>query len=204
MREKLIAVVAASAAFFYALSSWADVINQQLIQFGGAGNFALGQSLVTPAGGPWNNLTFNWFDTGGTPNPGVPNPIATGTLFLLSQEYLGTPAALSAASAGYIAQSQSIAGGMYLFNANVVIQPNTMYFFYTNQTVPNNSGDGNLITGSAYSSTGGIYTILPNGADARFRLQGRVTPEPSGILLAALGLAAGLLGRRRAIRKGLQ
>jgi uncharacterized protein (TIGR03382 family) len=93
---------------------------------------------------------------------------------------------------------------MYLFNANVVIQPNTMYFFYTNQTVPNNSGDGNLITGSAYSSTGGIYTILPNGADARFRLQGRVTPEPSGILLAALGLAAGLLGRRRAIRKGLQ
>src|SRR5690242_7666954 len=100
MRGKLIATIVVSAAFFHPFAIWADVVREQLIQSGGAGTFALGQSLMTPAGGPWNNLTFNWFDTGGTPNLGVPSPIATGTLFLLNQEYLGTPAALSAATSG--------------------------------------------------------------------------------------------------------
>jgi hypothetical protein len=206
MRGKLIATIVVSAAFFHPFAIWADVISEQLVQAGGAGTFALGQSFTTPAGGPWNNLTFNWFDTGGAPNSGVPNPIATGTLFLLNQQYLGTPGALSAATPGYIAQSQNIALGMYLFSGNVIAQPNTTYFAYTNQTVPNNSGDGDVIAGSAYGDigTGGTYTLLPGNIDARFRLQGNLIPEPSGMLLAASGLAAGLPGRRRAIRKGLR
>jgi hypothetical protein len=205
MRGKLIATIVASAMLSHPIVTWADVVLEQLSQSGGAGTAALGQSLTTPIGGPWNNLTFNWFDTGGTPNSGVPNPIATGTLFLLNQQYLGTPGALSAATPGYIAQSQNIAIGMYLFSGNVIIQPNTTYFFYTNQTVPNNSGDGDVIAGSAYGDigSGGTYVSF-NGIDARFRLQGNVVPEPSGILLAASGLAAGLLGRRRTIRKGLR
>jgi hypothetical protein len=174
----------------------ADVIVQQLIQSGGGATFALGQSLTTPAGGPWNNLAFNWFNTGGPPNPGVPGPIAVGTLFLLSQEYLGAPAALGPATAGYIAQSQSIASGMYHFQDNVTIQPNTTYFFYTNQTVPNNSGDGNVIPGTAYANqgAGGNYVRLAGAIDARFRLQGDVVPEP--VALAAVGWIAMALARR--------
>ena len=52
-----------------------------------------------------------------------------------------------------------------------------MYFFYTNQTVPNNSGDGNTISGAAYAGlgSGGAYIIAPEvqmpdfGCRARFR-----------------------------------
>ena len=44
------------------------------------GQLIPGQSVTTPAGGPWNNITFNFFsDFAGT-------PAAAGTLFLLSQE----------------------------------------------------------------------------------------------------------------------
>jgi hypothetical protein len=201
MRDKLIATILVSATLVYPAVTWADVVLEQLIQSGGSGTAALGQSLTTPIGGPWNNLTFNWFDTGGAPNTGVPTPIANGTLFLLNQQYLGTPGALSAATPGYISQSQSIAGGMYLFSSSLIVQPNTTYFFYTNQTVPNNSGDGDVIAGSAYGDigSGGTYVSF-NGIDARFRLQGSVIPEPSGILLAVSGLAAGLWGRRRSTR----
>src|SRR3954470_18243563 len=94
MNRKFIVVIVTAVAFFHSLAIWADVIAEQLIQGDKAESIALGQSLTTPAGGPWNDLTFNWFDTGGPPYPGIPNPIATGTLFLLGQEYLGTPGAL--------------------------------------------------------------------------------------------------------------
>jgi hypothetical protein len=202
MNGKLFGAIVASAVFCHPLTIWAAVIMEQMVQQGGSGTIALGQSLTTPAGGPWNNLTFNWFNTGGAPNPGTPNPIAVGTLFLLSQEYLGTPGALNAATAGYIAQSQNIASGMYVFGPGATIQPNTTYFFYTNQTVPNNSGDGDVIPGSAYGNvgSGGTYVKLPGGTlggvDARFRLQGSVVPEPhAGLLAMAISLAA--LARRR-------
>jgi hypothetical protein len=204
MRGKTIATILTCAMLFHPSVTRADVVREQLVQSGGAGTAALGQSLTTPIGGPWNNLTFNWFDTGGTPNAGVPNPIATGTLFLLNQEYLGTPGALSAATPGYIGQSQIIAGGMYWFSSSLIIQPNTTYFFYTNQTVPNNSGDGDVIAGSAYGDigSGGTYVSF-NGIDARFRLQGSVIPEPSGMLLIVMALAVGLLSTRRATRNVL-
>jgi hypothetical protein len=197
MNRKFVAVIVAAVAFFHPLAIWADVIAEQLIQGDKAESIALGQSLITPAGGPWNDLTFNWFDTGGAPYPGIPNPIATGTLFLLSQEYLGTPGALSAATGGYIAYSQSIAGGMYIFDPNVTLQPSTTYFFFTNQTVPDNSGDGNSIPGSAYGNvgSGGTYVYL-GGNDARFRLQGNLVPEPSGITIGLLTLLFSFVARR--------
>src|SRR5690242_7835426 len=197
MRKKLIAVIAASAAVLHSAAIRADVILEQMIQAGSAANAALGQSLVTPAGGPWNNLRFNWFDTGGAPNAGVPSPVATGTLFLLSQQYLGTPGTLNPATPGYIAQSQSIASNAYVFGGAVILQPNTTYYFYTNQLVPGNSGDGDVIPGGAYADigTGGTYSAL-GGLDARFRLQGSVVPEPSSIALGLLTFACLLIARR--------
>ena len=53
--------------------------------------------------------------------------------------------------------------------------------------------------GSAYGDigAGGTYALLGGSIDARFRLQGSVIPEPSGMLLAVSGVAAGLLGRKR-------
>lgn len=198
MKRKLIVTVVASAAFLYSCAVRADVISEQLSQAGGAATFALGQSLTTPAGGPWNNVTFNWFDTGGTPNAGVPTPIAAGTLFLVNQQYSGTPAALSASTIGYIAQSQSIAGGMYVFSASLVIQPNTTYYFLSNQTVPNNSGNLNTIPGTAYADTGPGGVYAPVDGDARFRLQGSVVPEPGAAALCILAFfITPVIARRR-------
>eukprot|EP00456_Euglypha_rotunda_P024802 TRINITY_DN20210_c0_g1_i4.p2 TRINITY_DN20210_c0_g1~~TRINITY_DN20210_c0_g1_i4.p2 ORF type:complete len:106 (+),score=26.47 TRINITY_DN20210_c0_g1_i4:199-516(+) len=48
----------------------------------------IGQSITTPSGGPWTNVTFNLYDVSD-------NPSANGTLYLLTQEYLGAPNALS-------------------------------------------------------------------------------------------------------------
>jgi hypothetical protein len=199
MNKKLFGVIIASAAFVHPHASSADVIREQLIRGDKAASIALGQSLITPAGGPWNNLTFNWFDfdTGGTSIPGILNPIAAGTLFLLNQEYLGTPSALSAATGGYIGQSQSIANGIYIFDPDVILQPNTTYFFFTNQSVPNNSGGGNFSLGSAYGDvgSGGTYIALPEGMDARFRLQGNMVPEPSALALWLLAFLLGFVAR---------
>ena len=89
------------------------------------GQLIPGQSVTTPAGGPWNNITFNFFsDFAGT-------PAAAGTLFLLSQEDsifnagATAPQNLSSSTAGYIAQSQSISGGVYVFAPSLVLQPST-------------------------------------------------------------------------------
>jgi hypothetical protein len=191
MRQNILGTIVVSATVFHSYVLFADVISEQLIQADGPETFALGQSLMTPAGGPWNNLTFNWFDS-------ASNPIATGTLFLLNQEYLGTPGALGTATPGYIAQSQSIAGGMYIFAPDISIQPTTMYFYYTNQTVPNNTGDGNVITGSAYADVGngGTYISAPGEFDARFRLQGSVVPEPCSLAICLSAFFIVFVNRR--------
>ena len=55
--------------------------------------FYWGVTFQTPATGPWNNLTFNFYSAV-SPTSGIPTtPAAAGTLYLLSSEYLGTPAA---------------------------------------------------------------------------------------------------------------
>ena len=81
-----------------------------------------GQSVTTPVGGPWNNLTFNWLDLAGAPT-------AAGTLFLLTQAYVGTPAALGAATPGFLATTASISGGMWIFDPSVTIQGATQDIF---------------------------------------------------------------------------
>ena len=45
----------------------------------------LGQSVTTTTGGPWDNISFNFFE----PDD---DPFALGTLFILDTEYLGLPA----------------------------------------------------------------------------------------------------------------
>jgi len=88
-----------------------------------------GQSFTTPSGGPWHNITFNFYSTpagGATP---ASTPAAAGTAFLLTQEYLGTPAALSSSTPGYLAQSISISGGVYVFPSSLALSPGTKYWF---------------------------------------------------------------------------
>src|ERR1700722_9124990 len=59
----------------------------------------LGQSFTTPNGGPWDDITFNFFNADG-------DPIAAGTAYIFSAEYDGDPGGLSSAS--YLAASTGI------------------------------------------------------------------------------------------------
>lgn len=153
---------------------------------------SIGQSLTTPAGGPWNNVEFGWLNT-------VGSLVASGNLFLLNQEYLGTPESLSNSTTGFIAESQNTTGGQFFFAASVVMQPNTQYFLYTDQAQPNLSSTPNnsSVGGEGYTALFGNSSFNTGTFvfDHSFRLEGTVVPEPSTLALGVFGMAG--LGWRR-------
>ena len=144
----------------------------------GTFNFA-GQSVVTPAGGPFNNLRFNWYTFSGPPT-------AFGTLYLLSQEYLGLPGGLSPSTPGFVARSESIVDNQYRFAPGVTLTAGAQYWFYTDT-------QGSFVTsffGSTYAGgdlyVTGVPTLPFHKAlaapgvflDANFRLQGTAVHTP--------------------------
>jgi hypothetical protein len=190
-------------AFIPLTAARADTLVQVTSGSGSTDSFA-GQSVTTPSGGPFNNLSFNFFD------PSSGNPLADGTLFLLSKEYSSsesandTPANLSSSTPGFIAQSTGITGGVYQFDPSVTLQGNTQYFFYSNgnHDISFQATGNPYAGGSFYAAPSGVlaYVISPN-ADVNFRLSGQVAvPLPSaaalGISLLPLGLMARALRRR--------
>ena len=93
-----------------------------------------GQSVTTPAGGPWNSIGFNFVQCG---NPsgtsclaGTNSPYALGNLYLLTQVYDGLPSGLSSATPGFVAEATTIVGGVWTFASSVTLTPSTQDFFY--------------------------------------------------------------------------
>lgn len=158
---------------------------------------APGQSLTTPVGGPWGNIQFSWFNTSDG------SRLAEGSLFLLSSAYTGTPSGLSPSTTGFIATGTVPGGGVgsyYSFDSSVILQPNTQYFFYSNNR-PGGSGatgfngSGTYSGGIRYGSGNGTDAFAARSGDYFFLLEGTQVPEATTTV--SLGLAlAGLVGFR--------
>jgi hypothetical protein len=145
----------------------------------------IGESFTTPGGGPWNNITFNFYSD-------VPatTPLAAGDAFLLTQEYLGSPAGLSSSTPGFLAESISVSGGIYIFASSLVLNPGTEYWLYEDTAIQaTGSGTGGSPAGQAYFGGDGSFSAGPGGELLNFTLDGTVVPEPSTWLMGISGLA---------------
>jgi len=163
-----------------------------------------GVPLTTPAGGPYDHLSFFFFGTGP-----VITPLANGTLFLLSKPYNSdqnandTPFNLSSSTDGYIAQAAA-SGGVYQFTTSVTLQGNTAYYFYSNGLV--NAAVSTTGTSDRSNDFSDPFATIANSRP-NYRLSGTAVtaavPLPSAASLGAAFLPAGMLWaalRRRKLR----
>ena len=162
------------------------------------GGFALGQSVTTPAGNSWTNISFNLVESSSN------NPYAEGELFLLSASYAGPAAGLSSSTSGFLASTTDIANGEWVFAPDVTLNPSTQYYFYTGTQFDGSHNiwfslsdpySGGEASQASYSS---YYGSLPS-VDLVFTLSGTVVPvpEPTTLALAGLGAASLLAFRRK-------
>jgi len=167
------------------------------IASGGSG-FTLGQSVTTPAGNSWTNISFNLVDSISH------NPYAEGELFLLSASYAGTAASLSSSTSGFLASTANITNGEWVFAPDVTLNPSTQYFFYMGTSFDGShevlfSGSNPYSGGEALEALGSDPYGPVSGADLVFTLSGTVVPvpEPTTLALTGLGGLSLLLFRRR-------
>jgi hypothetical protein len=148
-----------------------------------------GHSFTVPAGTAYNQLTFSWISSDQVTR------LAAGNLFLLTQEYLSSPANLSAATPGFVAESTGIANSAYVFHPSVTINPSTQYWVYMGDDASLAGGGFTFLNpypgGKAYeqfTSPNSPYFNNGEGLDFNFILSGVAVPEPSTVLLLAIGL----------------
>ena len=157
-----------------------------------------GETVTTIAGGPWDALSLNFYNYAGAPE-------AVGDVFLLSQQYLGTPSNLSSSTPGFIAEGTA-SDGFYDFASGVTALGGTEYWVYTDaplQLTGGASGNGSYFTGLAASD----FSASP-GTDVNYTLTGSPTgslvetPESGTLSLMLLGIGL-VLGMRKRIARSL-
>lgn len=166
---------------------------------GGGGFYDPGLKIVTPTGGSgWDHITFNWYHS----STGASR--AEGTVFLLTEEYTGTPQDLSSSTSGYVAEAAA-SGGVYTFADSVTLSPDTTYYFYAEMfgsfTATNiaSSNSGDVAAHQSYRAANGNGSFSTTTSDVHFSLNGdavAAVPEPSYMVMLLSG-AAVLHWRRR-------
>jgi hypothetical protein len=153
-----------------------------------------------------SNLTFNFYS-----DAALTTPEATGTLYLLNSEYLGTPSGLSSSTPGYLASTGASTSGpaLWIF-PSVSLSAGTEYWVYGSSIQPSIYTIGTPFPpdGAYFFVTGsdGFNAIGDeNGfnADLNFLATTNTgeredTPEPTTLLLMAPALL--LVLRRRLTR----
>jgi hypothetical protein len=170
------------------------------------GEYGLGQQVRTPSGGPWNNIEFCFLspassceqDFSGDPRyPGQP-----GRLFVLTQEYFGRVGELSSGTPGFVGISSALADSGWAFAGSLVLQPETLYYFYSD-SILRGVGSGGPSTGYAtigQGCAGDLDCVFRAASANNYRLTGDPIPEPASSLLLAGGLGLSAFIRRRAGR----
>ena len=130
--------------------------------------------------------------------------------YLLTQQYLGAPQDLSAATPGFLATSTGVSGGAFVFDSTLTLLSNTKYYLYGTSTFT--ASGGNFVPGGeAYFSTNAATPFTTSVSDdlaglesANYILSGTAAtavPEPSTLVpLALLFGAAFFAGTRRRSR----
>ena len=157
-----------------------------------------GQSFTTDPGSPTSNIALNFFSF---PTPGgVSPPFAAGDGFLLSMEYLGTPANLSSSTTGFLGQTTA-SGGFYTFAPSLTLLPNTQYFFYENVVIAGLAGGNNYAGGVVYFANTSSSNFFALAVSHNFQVTG--TPVAAGVpdngstvMLLGIGVVAIAFARR--------
>ena len=155
----------------------------------GAGAFAVGQSVTIPQTGSFNSILYMWLDRSGNLVPIT----ATGTMYVLTQEYLGVARDLGTSTPGFAAKAVRVDGNAFVFDSSLTLTAGTKYWFledaaytptgvYTTQPHPDVYPGGDFYNaGSGVAGTNGLvlqyakwFVSTPGDAtyDANFRLTG--------------------------------
>src|SRR5262245_22182496 len=173
MRKQNLTMVTMFGALLAVLPASAATIATNTVVDGWFGFEFVGQSFTTPAGGPWNHITFNFFGSG--------TAVAEGTLYIFTSAFTGGPADLSRSTP--LAMSTGVSNGAYMFDPAFTLPPNTTYYAYSDWPWPTVSfsshGGGMFIAGDQVPS----FQAYP-GASADFLVSGEVVAD---LFVRALG-----------------
>lgn len=154
-------------------------------------SFDQGESFTTGAGGPWSNITFNFYSDA--------SPYAVGDLFLYDEPYTGTAAGLGT-GAGYIDEATTIVSDVWDFASAVTLSADTTYYVYMSTPASIDSTCcGEPVGTLLYYDPGDPDQFIEAGGEASYLVTGSpVAASESGTLsmlfagLLGLGLLAGM------------